>query len=462
LNIQTERLTDSHKARLTVTLSNEEYDKAQQKAATKLSGRYSIPGFRKGKAPFNVVVKYLGLPAIIEEATSILADEYYPKALEQSGLTPGAPGQLEDIKPSPEFTMIFSLELAPEVELGDYKAVRVPYEISQVTDEQVTEVLESLRLQRAESVANEGEIEVGDRVTVNIHSHFTDGDETPEDETEIVDGKAYKDGEFYHSHDEELLLSREKEPILAGFIDQIVGAKAGDNVEFELTIPTDNPEFSDVAGRVVKFSVSIEKADKVVLPALDDEFAAQLTSNDPEPLNLEQLRERIKTNMQMEAEREYSDQYETLVMDKIVESSKIAYPESMVKDRIDSMVKNFEERLSQNGLSFEIYGSITGVTAEKMRETSRPEAELYVKRSVVLMELVEAENVKIDVDELNDQLAILQSQINSIKDKKMRKTINVNQQREALLNRMVYGKLMERITKRAKGEEVVEETTPTE
>jgi trigger factor len=476
LKLQTERL-EKNTARLTVEVEVADLERAQKAAATKLSNRYKIPGFRKGKAPYNIVVKFLGEAAILEEAVEVLADEVYPKALKESGLRPYANGTLENFTLDPQPTYTFTLPLQAEVTLGDYRSVRVDYEAPTVTEEMVDRTMDALRQQEAQTTDVEGEIEVGHRITIDLHSHFADGEEFKEDDDNEEehdhdhddeehdhdhdhepkdfdeDEVPFKGDEFMHQHAAAFNLTRENEPILPGFIDQVVGKKKGDVVEFDLVVPTDHPDYPQykaIAGRTVHFEISINKVQSVELKELDDAFAQKLTEKEENPLTLEALRARVKENMQREAEAEYESDYADDVLDEIIDMSEVTYPDLMVDSRVEEMVEDFKGRLKQQNITFDIYKSVTGITEDSIKQQYRPDAEKFLTRSLVLGEVMLREKMTLTNDELDEEVnALVQQYGNS---PSMRTFFNSKEQRESLANRLLYSKLMDHLTKIGKGE----------
>lgn len=451
MKLQTERL-ENHTARLIVELTPDDLEKAKKQAATKLSSRYKIPGFRKGKAPYNIVLKYLGEGAVLEEAIEVLGNTVYPKALQESGLRPYASGTMEDFKLEPVPTYTFTLPLQAEVTLGDYRAVRKPYEPPTVSDDAVERTMEALRQQEAKTEDKDGPVAVGDRITIDLHSEFTDGEEHPEhdgeEEHEHDHDVPFKGDEFLHRHDAVVNLNRDNEPILPGFIDQVVGKQAGDTVEFELKVPADSKDYESIAGRTVHFSVTIKKVQTVELPELDDALAQKLTANEETPLNYEQLVARVRENLQREAEAEYESEYSNAVLEEIAAGANVSFPPAMVEERAKEMVDDFKNRLKAQNISFDVYRSITGITEEKLHEQYRPEAEKNVKRSLTLGEVLLKEKVVVTSEDVSAEVNRLVGDYGD----SARAFFNSREQRENIANRLLFSRLMDRLVQIGKGE----------
>lgn len=466
MNIQVERL-ENHKAQLTVVVDSERWDAALKKTAKELSNRYRIPGFRKGKAPYNIVKRYLGEAAIVEDTIEKLGAEIYPEALDQSQVQPYAAGSFDDFKLDPEPTYIFSVPLQPEAELGDYRSVRKDWEEPVVSDEDVDETLQQLREQKAEVEESDEPAQLTDRLTVDVHSYFADGEEpVDEEEAETDDSEAdaeedtddaeeefvpKKGDSFFHRHDFEIALTHDTEPLLPGFTDAMLGAVVDEEREFELTVPDDDPEYETIAGRKVHFHVTVKKLQKVTLPDLDDAFAASLTENDGEPLNLVQLRERIHENMQREAKNQAQDAYANELLDEMVEGATVSYPEAMVDERIHQMIDEFGANLQQQGIDLEMYQNITGTTHEDFHEQYHDSAVQSVKRSIVLGEVMLHEKIRVSEAEIDFEIDALLQQFGPSAES-LREYISQPSQRADIANRLLYHAVMERIALIGRGE----------
>jgi trigger factor len=453
LNIQTERL-ENHTARLSVEVDPSQWEQAKKDAAAELSKKYRIPGFRQGKAPYNVILRFLGEATIIDSAVDTLGKSLYPQALEESKVDPIAAGTIEDFKLEPAPTFTFTVPLAPEIDLGDYRAVRHEYEKPQVTEDDVNKAMRNMLQREAVVTDSEEAIKAGDRVTVDVHSDFVDG---PEEDEEGVDESVPRKGDsFTHEHDAELNLDPENEPILPGFINGLVGKKAGEDAEFELEIPADSTNFVEaVRGRKVHFNIGIKKVQNVTLPELNDEFAAKVTEKEEAPLTLEQLRERTKEELQKEMERVADNNYANKVLDKIVEQAKLSYHESMVDDRIHELIEELDGNLRQQGVNLETYQKVTGITHEQLHEQYHETAETSLNRSLVLGEVLVKERVTITDEEISAEIDKTLADFGENAEQ-FRRFFDTPQQRSRIANSMLYDRLMGRLAKIGKGESLEE------
>ncbi|MDX1992972.1 MAG: trigger factor [bacterium] len=462
MNIQTERLED-HKARFTVEIEPERLDNAKKAAARALAKRVSIPGFRKGKAPYHLVVQYLGENNILQDALDELSQEIYRETIGQADIEPYGPGSWDDFKLEPSPTFIYTVPLQPTVTLGDYRSVRMPFEVPPVEDDQVDEAMRRLQEQEALVEESARPVEIGNRVTIDIHSHFTDDPKPVEgDAAESSESEAPPKGmEFVHQHDGQINLGADDEPIMTGFKAAILGANAGQELEFELTVPEDEEDFSDIAGRKIEFHVTVKKIENVTLPALNDDFAARVTQSEEKPLTLLELRMRMRENLQNAVERQARERYANEALQEMVKQSTVSYPDAMVQEQIDAMVKDIERRLQQQSLSLDAYYRLTGRTAEQLREDYRESAVSTIKRTLVLREIVNAERVDVSEDEINKRIDELAASFGE-QAEAFRGIFDTPNMRNSILNELLEQNVMNRVIAIARGEAPVLDAAPVE
>lgn len=478
LNVQTERI-DNHKAQFTVEIEAQQLDEAKRKAAKRIAKQVRIKGFRKGKAPYRIIAQYVGEAAILEEAVELLGNDVYKYALEESEVEPYGPGSLDDFKIDPSPIFIFSVPLQPEVDLKDYADIRVDFEEPEVTDEDVENALQQLRQQEAEVSEEEFEtVEAGHRITVDLHSEFSDGEEQDDDdeddesdsdaetedatesdsddEDESGDDAPYipfKGDNFLHRHDLQLTLDAENEPILPGFIEAMVGANLDDEVVFELTVPNEGEQYKDIEGRKVEFHVTVKSIVAVTLPDLDDDFAKQVTEADgDEALDLAGLRTRTLEDLKKDALENAKSQYAESVLEKVIEQAEISYPDMMLEERIEDMLRDLDGQLQQQGMNLENYMRITGTSKESLQEQYRDNAADSVKRTLVLRELVQAQNVEMGDEQIEKRLNNMLMQFGAQGDQ-FRSLIDTPQMRENILNELLTDNIMTRIVAIGRGED---------
>ena len=465
MNIQTERL-ENHTARFTVEVDNERLEKAKRTAAGRLAKRVNIPGFRKGKAPYKVLVSYLGEGAILEDAVEVLGNEIYKDALDQSEIKPYGPGSLEDFKAEPQPTFQFIVPLQPSVSLGDYHSVRVPYESPAVDDKAVDDAIESMRERLAVIEESHQPVAAGNRVTVSLTGTFLDddpaeaeaeSDEEAEEKTEEKAEETEPENKVFIQRDEIMfLLTPDREPA-PGFTDALVGATVDERREFELTYPEDEEEFQNLSGRHVKFDVTVKKIETMTMPALNDDFAARVTESEEKPLTLLELRIRTRENLQKSTDERAQSEYSHHVLHEIIDQSTVAFPEALVEDQIQHLLQHVDSDLRQRGMTLDDYMKITGKTLKDLQEEYREQAVETIEHSLVLQELIEAEKIQVDDARIDDEIEKIVAQFGDQADA-FRKFYSRKDARENLRNDLTNRAINDRIAAIAKGE--VKDATP--
>lgn len=461
MNIQTERL-ENHTARFTVEIETEQWEQAKKTAASEISKQIRVKGFRKGKAPYKMVVRAVGEGAIVEEAMEKLGNDVYREIIETAEYEPYAAGSLEDFQLEPQPTYIFTVPLVPEINLGDYREVRLDYVTPEVSDEDLDAAMRQVQQQEALVEDSVNPVQSGDRVTISIHSEFTDGPEASDDddeETDDTDNIPKKGDEFIHQHGATVNLDPEDEPVLHGFIEALVGANAEETVEFDLTIPDDEKYREGVRERNVHFEVTVENIQNVTLPELNDELAARLTKGDDEEkeaLTLLELRAKTREELQVQANRNAEGAYSDEVLEKIAEGSSLSYPEVMVVDRIHDMINDLDQNLQQQGMDLESYQKMMGITHEDLHEQYEEDAVKSLERTLVLGEVLVQEKVQVtagDIEaEVNKNLAQFGEQADLF-----RQFFDTDEQRSRIANTILFERVMGRLAKIGKGEPLDEE-----
>ncbi len=420
VKVHTEHL-DDHTARLTVELEPEQVEKAMRQVARKLSKKTRIPGFRPGKAPFNVVVRMLGHEYVLSEALDSMLDEVYKEALKNSGITPYMPGELEEVEEDGT-RLVFRVAKEPETELGDYRSIRVLYEPEEVTDEQIAEVLEGLQEHHAEREEVQRPAEYGDQLQLKLLEVVTVPD--AEDQAPTADGPTEDNTEaddndkaevptprvLLHEHNVAYMVSDDpEEDIVPGMSEHFVGAQAGDALEFELTWPDDDPE-SDLAGKRVRVTARVEKVYTRKLPEINDEFAKLASQGKFE--TLEELREDIRRILENSAQKEAEEKTFSEFVEQLVEQATLRYPPQAVEEVIDDYLKAFEEDLQQQyGLDLEHYLALTKIDKEELRDQYREAATRRLEQSLALGAFARAEQLLVSEDEISKRADELAAQL---------------------------------------------------
>jgi trigger factor len=256
-------LLDDHQIQLNVEVDDETFEKSKQRAARRISKNHKVPGFRPGKAPYHVIVRQFGEGAVIEDAIEFLVDDIYPQLIDQEEITPYGPGSLKEVKSLDPPALEFVIPLAPSVDLGEYAAIRKPFELPEVTDDDVDLAIENLLERQAKSEIVERPAEVGDRVYVTLHGHEKD------DEKKKLVVDLHGTPVVIEPEDADT----EKEWPVPGFSHSLTGLQQGDTKDFEHTFPEDYEKDEALKGKAIEFHVTIESVRTRELPELDDEFA---------------------------------------------------------------------------------------------------------------------------------------------------------------------------------------------
>lgn len=382
MSVQVEKLENSM-AKLTIEVPAEELEKALQSAYMKNKDKISVPGFRKGKVPRQMVEKMYGAAIFYEDAANELIPEAYEKAVEECG---------EDIVSSPEIDVvqiekgqpfIFTAEVAlkPEVKLGKYKGVKVEMSDVAVTDEEVDAEINKERERNARN------IEVTDRAV-------KDGDMTVLDFEGFVDGVAFDGGKG-----ENYPLTIGSGAFIPGFEEQLVGAEIGKEVEVNVTFPEEY-QAEELQGKAAVFKCTIKEIKEKELPELDDEFAAEVSEFE----TLEEYKADVKVKLTEKKEKDAKDAKEAAVIEAIVEDSEMNIPEAMLKTQQRQMIDEFAQRMQMQGLSMEQYFQFTGASYDQMFAQVKPQAEKRIKSRLVLEAVAAAENIVATEEDFEEEL----------------------------------------------------------
>ena len=382
MSLQVEKM-EKNMAKLTIEVSAEELDKAMQNAYLKARGKISIPGFRKGKAPRKMIEQMYGKGIFLEDAANALIPEHYSKALEECDLEIVSQPEIDVTQAEPGKAFIFTAEVAvkPEVTLGEYKGVEVPKSETEVTDEDIDAEI------KKEQEKNSRTVTVEDRGAEN-------GDITTIDFEGFVDGVAFEGGK---GTDYPLTLGSGS--FIPGFEDQLVGAKAGDHVEVNVTFPEEY-QAAELAGKAAVFQCDVKKVETKELPELDDDFAQDVSEFD----TLAEYREDVKKNLTEKKEKEARAAKENAAGDKAIENAEMEIPDAMINTQVRQMMNDFASRMQSQGLTMEQYFQFTGMTAEKMQEEMKPQALKRIQTRLVLEKIAETENIEVSEDEVNEEI----------------------------------------------------------
>jgi trigger factor len=389
LKIETQTI-ENHQAKLTVEIDPAPLEDAKHRAAQKLSKRSKIPGFRPGKAPYAMVVRHLGEATIMEEAMDLLIDDIYPKVIEESGIKPYGPGTLEEIKSLDPPTFEFVVPLAATVEIGDYHVIRLPYELKEIPESEVDRIITNLRNNQATIEPVDRSAQAGDQVNLTLSAVRVN---TEEGEVPTL----------IRERPMQVIVEAEGEDSFQdlpfdGFSQYLLGLGAGDTKTFQYTYPDDSTA-ERLRGVEAEFTLTVEKVNSRSLPEENDEFAQSVGDYN----TLDDLRKAVRKELEERAREDYNAEYDEQVIDKLVEMSKIEFPNQMLDRETEVVIERLKNRLEEQNLDIDLYLKTRGIDMDALREESRPVAIARLQKSLVLFEVADKEKIEVDQDKLQDE-----------------------------------------------------------
>lgn len=383
MSVQVENL-EKNMAKLTIELSAEQFEDAVKKAFAKNKNRFSIPGFRKGKAPRAMIEKMYGEGVFYEDAADEAINASCMDAMNESGLEIVSRPEItiEQIGKGKSFIYTATVAVKPEVTLGQYKGVEVEKADTAVTAEDVEAELKRVQEQNSRLLT------VEDRPVA-------DGDQTVIDFEGFVDGKGFEGGKA-----EDYPLTIGSHSFIDTFEEQLIGKNIGEECEVNVTFPTEY-HAAELAGKPAMFKVTVKEIKVKELPALDDEFAAEVSEFE----TLEEYKKDIEKKLAERKEKAAATENENKVIDKVVEGASMEIPDRMVDGQIDNMVQDTARRMQSQGLSMDLYLKYTGMTMEQMREQMRPQALKRIQTRLVLEAVVKAENLQVSDERMDEEIA---------------------------------------------------------
>jgi len=373
----------SNKAKLTFTVSAEDFGAAIVKAYNNNKGRIAIPGFRKGKAPMNVIEMHYGKGVFYEDALDILFPELYENAIKENGIEPVDRPELDiqQMESGKELKFAIEVFVKPDVTLGDYKAIKVEKTVAEVTEDDVKAEVEKARERNAR------------------YNEITDRPAKLDDEV-IIDYAGFDgDNQFAGGTAQGQNLVLGSGQFIPGFEDQLVGATIGSEVDVNVTFPEEYHEKS-LAGKPVVFKVKVNGIKEKELPALDNDFANDMSFD-----TLDEYMADVKAKLVKDAETKAENEFENAVLDKVMDCCTVEIPDAMIAAEVDDMVKEMEMRMMYQGLKLEDYFKYTGSSMEQLRDMYKEQATTRVKGQLVLEAVKNAENVVATDEDVDAEIA---------------------------------------------------------
>jgi len=382
MSVQVENL-EKNMAKLTIELPAEELEKAMQAAYMKEKNKISIPGFRKGKVPRQMIEKMYGPEIFFEDAANALISQSYPKAVDESGIEIVSRPDIDITQIEKGKAFVYTAEVAvkPEVTLGEYKGITVTKADTAVTEDELQDAIAKERESNARTITIEDRaIEDGDTAVIDFEG--------------FVDGAAFEGGK---GENHSLVIGSHS--FIDNFEEQLIGKNTGDELEVNVTFPEEYHAL-ELAGRPAVFKVKINEIKAEELPELDDEFAQDVSEFD----TLEEYKEDVKKNL---AERKAADvrrAQEDEAVQKIVENSQMEIPDAMVNTQAESMIDDFANRIAQQGLSLEQYAQFTGTTVEQMLDQMKPDALKRIQSGLALEAIAVKEDIQVSEEDVEAEI----------------------------------------------------------
>ena len=381
MNVKVEKL-ENNVVKLEISVDSAKFNEGIKKAYKKNVKQFNIPGFRKGKAPMNIIKQFYGESVFYDDAINFCCDESYPAAVEEAGITPVDYPKIDvvEIGEGKEFIYTAEVIVTPEVKLGEYKGIEAVKNTYEVTEEEIEGNLKAKAEQNARVIEkNDCEVADGDIVTIDFKG--------------FIDGVEFEGGT---AEDHELTIGSKS--FIDTFEDQLIGAKVGEEKEVNVTFP-ENYGRDDLNNKPVRFEVKIKAIKGKELPGIDNEFIKEVSEFDTVEEYKNDLRAELEKANVARAEREL----EEALLEKVIENAEIDIPEVMVEREIDQMVKDLEMRLQYQGLDLETYYMYTNNTAEKVREMMKENANKKVQSNLVLSEIAKVENIEVGEEEAKEK-----------------------------------------------------------
>ncbi len=426
MSLQVEKL-EKNMAKLTIETGVEEFEKAVEKAYQKQKSQISIPGFRKGKVPRQMVEKMYGKEVFFEEAANIVIPDAYDKALDEceEEIVSSPSIEVTQIEAGKPFIFTATVALKPEVKLGKYKGVKIDKIETEVTEEEVDAQLERERENNARNIT------VEDRPV-------EDGDMTSLDFEGFVDGVAFDGGKG-----ENYPLTIGSGAFIPGFEEQLIGAKIGEETEVKVTFPEDY-QAEHLQGKEAVFKCTVKEIRKKELPELNDEFASDVS----EFGTLAQYREDVKKNLQEQKEKDAKRAREEAAVKAAVEASEMEIPEAMLETQQKQMVDEFAQRITMQGISMEQYLQITGSSYQQLVEQVKPQAEERVRSRLVLEAVAKAEKLEATEEDYEEELKTM-AEVYQMEADKVKELMRERDKR-SIMQDLAVRKAAEFVTENAK------------
>lgn len=413
MSVKVENL-EKNMAKLTVEVDNAEFVKAIDVAYKKNRNKFNLPGFRKGKAPKEMIMKMYGPQVFFEDALNEILDKTYPEAAKESGLEIVSRPEIGVEQIGMDQNVIYTATVAvkPEVTLGEYKGVTVEKAETTVSAKEVNEKLAAELEKNARVVEVEREIKKDDIANIDFVGS--------------VDGVEFEGGKG-----EDYPLTIGSGTFIPGFEDQLIGHKAGETVDVKVTFP-ENYGAKDLAGKEALFVTTIKTVKEKQVPAADDEFASEVSEFD----TLDEYKKDLKKTLKEEKEKAATTTNERNVIAKVVENASVEIPAPMLEAQLDNMLYDYQTRLAQQGIPMDQYLKITGQTVEQIKDQMKESAEKNLKTSLVIEAIMEKENITVAEERVDEEFKKIAEQYKMEYDD-LKKTVS-EEQKESMKREIAF------------------------
>nr|WP_300186579.1 trigger factor [uncultured Agathobaculum sp.] len=374
---------------LTIEITKAEFEAAKDKAFKKAGKNITVPGFRKGKAPRKMIEKLYGEGVFFEEAFNIIYPDAMEMAVEKAGIKPVGRADVDLGDPAEEggLTIIAKVPVKPEVELSEYKGISAEKETVKVPAAEVKAELNRLAQRNARTETVERKAKKNDTVDIDFEGS--------------VDGVPFEGGKAEHH-----ALTLGSGTFIPGFEDQLMGCKAGDEKDVVVTFPEDY-HAKELAGKEAVFKCKVHKVEETILPAIDDEFAKDVSDTCE---TLDDLKKEISDRLKKQKQEAADHDFEEKVLDGLIEKLQADIPQAMIESQIDSIVQDFGYRIQMQGMTLDQYLKMTGTEPGAFRAMFREQAERQVKTRLALEKVAELENIAVSDTELDEEYAKMAEQ----------------------------------------------------
>ncbi|MFC1847453.1 trigger factor [Chloroflexota bacterium] len=418
----TNEKTENSQTFLTIEMEPAEVEESLEASYRSLVKKAKVPGFRKGKAPRDVLERHIGKESLFEEAINTMLPQAYEKALKEQAIEAIAQPQIEITQTDP---VVFKaiVPLKPKVKIGDYQHIRITPESVEVTEDAVSEVMEQLRHQYATWEPVERPVDIGDLIVLDVESSI-------------------EDKPFINQQGAQYQVLRDLPFPAPGFAEQLVGMGKNEEKEFKLQLPADTPS-EELAGKEPQFKVKVTEIKQEILPELNDDFAREIN---PDYKTVDALREQASSEMKLNAEEKARVAFEEKVVDAVVDVTEVEFPPILVELETNRLLN---QRFQRGNQEMEAYLQSVGKTEEELREEMHPLATKRVTRTLMLGKIVEDEKIEASASEIDTEI---ESMIKSTAEKKdeLSNILNTPQARESIEQRLITRKTVQLLVDIAK------------